>query len=241
VLNTFNRYERKYLMNQAEYEALTTVLLQYMKPDKFCRGDQWYSIYNIYYDTANHDIIRRSLAKPYYKEKLRLRSYTVPGVKDEPVFLELKKKIGGVVAKRRAIMGLDEACEFVVAGQRPAGSGYLNNQVTEEIACFLHCNRVGPKVFIGYERRAFFGKEDENLRVTFDRHIVTRRKDLALESGSYGKRLLEEGQYLMEIKMPGAIPLWLSSVLAEHMLYSTSFSKYGTEFKNYCRENLCVS
>lgn len=234
---TFKRYEKKYLLSEVDFENLMAKFTHYMKPDKFCRDGRYYTIYNIYFDTENHDIIRHSLSKPYYKEKLRLRSYTVPVNPNDPVFLELKKKIGGVVSKRRAEITCAEAFDFVEKGIRPEKGDYLNEQVIKEIAQLLKHNTVMPKVFISYERMAFFGKENKDFRVTFDSNIKTRRSHLLLEEGAWGRNLIPENQYLMEIKIPGAIPLWLSQTLSENQIYSTSFSKYGAEYKNYCRQN----
>lgn len=236
MVNTFQRYEKKYLLNENAFQNLMTGVMRYMQPDKFCGDDRSYSIYNLYYDTADDDIIRRSLAKPYYKEKLRLRSYTVPGHSSDPVFLELKKKIGGVVCKRRAEMSLGEACRFIAAGEAPPRADYLNSQVIREIEYFLDQQPVEPKVVISYDRMAFYGNNDSEFRITFDSNIRTRRYDLGLEMGPGGRDLLPDHRYLMEVKISGAIPLWLSQTLSENGLFSTSFSKYGTEYKRYLRE-----
>jgi len=234
--NTFQRCEIKYLLHETAFQNLTAVLAGYMEADGNCSADSTYHIYNIYFDTENDDIIRRSLAKPYYKEKLRLRSYTIPHSESDRVFLELKKKIGGVVCKRRAEMRLDEANRFVATGQAPAGAGYLDRQVISEIAYFLRCYPVAPRVAINYQRMAFYGREDRDLRITFDTNIRTRRHSLALVQGGGGRDLLEECPYLMEIKTVGALPLWLARVLSTNGVYRTSFSKYGTEYKRYLKE-----
>ena len=92
AIKSFKRYEKKFILTQKQYDALIPRLLEYMNPDEHCKSGKNYSIYNIYYDTDNNDVIRHSIAKPYYKEKLRLRSYTVPNSLDDNVFLELKKK-----------------------------------------------------------------------------------------------------------------------------------------------------
>ena len=64
-----------------------------MDPDEHCKSGKNYNIYNIYYDTDNSDVIRHSISKPYYKEKLRLRSYYIPNNSNDKVFLELKRKL----------------------------------------------------------------------------------------------------------------------------------------------------
>lgn len=234
AIKTFKRYEEKYLLSDYQYLALCDQLTEYMCPDQHCREGAHYTIYNLYYDTEQNNVIRHSISKPYYKEKLRLRSYKVPHSPEDEVFLELKKKIGGIVCKRRATMTLQEAYDFVESGKVPKVEGYINNQVIQEIAHFLEHNAVTAKVFISYERMAFFGKDNKDFRVTFDRAIQTRRDHLLLEEGAFGEPLLEQGKYLMEVKITGAVPLWLAEVFSDLKIYSASFSKYGKEYKKYC-------
>lgn len=234
ALKTFKRYENKYLLGEEQYHAVRALLPQYMRADTYNQDSEFYSIYNIYYDTPQNDIIRNSLSKPYFKEKLRLRSYFIPTSQDDKVYLELKKKIGGIVSKRRAKMTLGQATRFVELGIVPTTKDTLNSQVVDEIAVFLNSHIVAPSTFIGYDRRAFFGLADKEFRLTFDNNIMTRRNNVALEDGAFGTPLLQNAQYLMEVKISGAIPLWLAHVFSKQKIYSTSFSKYGTEYKKYC-------
>ena len=234
AITSFKRYEKKFLLTQKQFDRLIPKLLDYMNPDENCKDGEEYSIYNIYYDTNDDSLIRHSVSKPYYKEKLRLRSYNVPSFPKDTVFLELKKKIGGVVNKRRIVITLQEAYDLLNKGIRPNKCDYMTEQVVNEIEYFLSTNEVKPKAYISYRRKAFFGKEDRDFRVTFDTHIITRRDELALEEGCYGEELLKEGQHLMEVKILGGIPVWLTKIFAELGIYTSSFSKYGKEYKKYC-------
>lgn len=237
-IKTFKRYEKKFLLTKQQYEALIPRLLDNMEPDPHCLDGKNYSIYNIYYDTVNSDVIRHSISKPYYKEKLRLRSYRVPKSPKDKVFLELKKKINGIVNKRRVVLTLEEANLFIQQGIRPVAKDYMSEQVINEIAYYLSHQQVQPSVYIGYTRHAFFAKDDPDFRLTFDSKILTRRDSLTLESGYFGDDILEEDQYLMEVKILGAIPVWFTKVLSELEIYNTHFSKYGQEFMNYCAKDL---
>lgn len=241
AIKSFKRYEKKYLLNQIQYDELIKRLNKYMDPDEHCKGGKNYSIYNIYYDTDDNQVIRHSISKPYYKEKLRLRSYKVPKSPNDKVFLELKKKINGVVNKRRVVLTLGEAYRFLEFGIRPKKDDYMSNQVVNEIEYYLNNNKVSPKVYVSYSRKAFFCKSDKNFRLTFDSKIITRRDYLFLESGSFGDELLEQNQYLMEVKILGAIPLWLVEILSDLQIYSTKFSKYGNEYMRYCLSKNNVS
>lgn len=233
AIKSFKRYEKKFLLNKEQYDQLIPRLLEYMNPDEHCKFDKNYSIYNIYYDTENSDVIRHSIASPYYKEKLRLRSYNIPKSLNDKVFLELKKKINGIVNKRRVVLTLSEAYEFLEFGKKPISNDYINNQVINEIEYYLSKKNVHPTIYIGYIRKAFFAKDDTDFRLTFDSKILTRRDNLSLESGFFGNDILEENQYLMEVKILGAMPIWFTNILSELSIYNTNFSKYGNEYMNY--------
>lgn len=232
-IKTFKRYEKKYLISTEQYNKLIPRLLEYMELDKNCKKGEDYSIYNIYYDTENSDVISHSISSPYYKEKLRLRSYGIPDNPNYKVFLELKKKIDGIVSKRRATLTLEEAYRFLEFGEKPVSDEYHNKQVLSEIEYYLRNNPVHPSVYIGYKRAALFGKGNKDFRVTFDSKILTRRNGLSLESGYFGEDLLQKDQYLMEVKIIGAMPIWFTKLLSELSIYSTHFSKYGTEYKRH--------
>lgn len=194
AIKSFKRYEKKYLLTGEQYEKLIPRLLEYMKMDDHCVNNS-YSIYNIYYDTDDNSVIRHSISKPYYKEKLRLRSYKIPQSPSDKVFLELKKKINKIVNKRRAIITLEEAYNFLEFGERPKCTDFITEQVINEIEYYLSHTKVNPTVYIGYNRIAFFGKEDKDFRLTIDSKIIARREDLFLESGCHGTDILKPNGY----------------------------------------------
>lgn len=194
AIKSFKRYEKKYLLTGEQYEKLIPRLLEYMKMDDHCVNNS-YSIYNIYYDTDDNSVIRHSISKPYYKEKLRLRSYKIPQSPSDKVFLELKKKINKIVNKRRAIITLEEAYNFLEFGERPKCTDFITEQVINEIEYYLSHTKVNPTVYIGYNRIAFFGKEDKDFRLTIDSKIITCREDLFLESGCHGTDILKPNGY----------------------------------------------
>lgn len=218
----FKRYEIKYLLTREQKDAVMAAMADHMEPDSFGRS----TIRNVYYDTDNYRLVRRSLERPIYKEKLRVRSYRTAKPEDE-VFIELKKKYNSVVYKRRTDICQRQAADYL-AGKIPAPKPC---QITNEIDYFLQFYKtLAPKVFLSYEREAFFDKDDSEFRVTFDENILWRTTDLSLEAGVYGENILKPGQTLMEIKTPGGIPLWMVDVLTAQKLQKTSFSKYGNVY-----------
>lgn len=241
AINTFARKEIKFLLDMEQYHRLMEVIGEYMNPDKYCVGGKEYGIYNIYYDTSDDFLIRESLAKPYYKEKIRLRSYYSPAGPDSPVFLEIKKKIGGIVTKRRVSMTLVESEEYFSTRKKPDSQKYITNQVFTELDVFLDHYPVVPKQYISYQREAFFGKENNDFRLTFDREITERRYDLGLDCQSYGNYIIEKDQRLMEVKVSDSMPEWLVRKLSELKIYKTSFSKYGRAYTDFIKEQTAKS
>lgn len=241
AINTFARKEIKFLLHMHQYEELMKVIDNYMNPDKYCVGGKEYGIYNIYYDTPDDFLIRESLAKPYYKEKIRLRSYYSPASPDSPVFLEIKKKIGGIVTKRRVSMTLAESDEYFATRHKPEIKKYITGQVFTELDAFLEHYPVQPKQYISYQREAFFGKDNKDFRLTFDRKITDRRYDLHLSEESYGNYIIGADQRLMEVKVSDSMPAWLVEKLSELKIYKTSFSKYGKAYTNYVQEQAAKS
>lgn len=242
AISTFERQEIKFMLNMDQYAALLEEIHKYMIPDKYCIGGKDYGIYNVYYDTEDDYLIRESIEKPYYKEKIRLRSYFSPAGPDNRVFLEIKKKVGGVVTKRRVTMTLSEADAYLQHRKKPVDlSKYSQKQIFSELDVFLSRYPVVPKQYISYQREAFFGKDDSTFRLTLDRQITERRYDLSLSQESYGAQIIAPNQRLMEVKISGAMPLWLSKKLAELKIYKISFSKYGKAYQRYIRSQLFES
>ena len=221
--NIFERYELKYLITKEQKEIILSCMEPYMKEDPYGRS----TIRNVYFDLPDFLLIRRSFAKPVYKEKLRIRSYNAVS-SAEPIFVELKKKYKSVVYKRRISLPERDAMRYLCQGA-PLDT---KSQISREIDYFLEFYKaLSPTVFLSYDREAFYAAEDGDFRVTFDDNILWRNYDLSLTKSIYGFPLISSDLSLMEIKTGSAIPLWMVSILTSHQIYKTSFSKYGTAFQ----------
>lgn len=220
----FKRYEKKYRLTKEQYGEVLNLLSYNAVPDEYGESD----ICSIYYDTQNKLLIRRSLDKPVYKEKLRVRTYGIP--KDSSTcFIELKKKYKGIVYKRRIETDYKNALLFM--------SGSKNNirrsQIKDEIDYFKDFyGDLVPSACVSYKRRAYYDRLHRNIRFTFDSDIICRDYDLDLKSGIYGERIIPKDEYVMEIKTDGAVPSKLAKLLSELKIYPDSFSKYGTVYLN---------
>lgn len=221
---TFARVEIKYLLTRQQRDQILSAMAAHMKPDEFGKT----SIRNIYYDTENYRLVRHSIEKPPYKEKLRVRSYGSLSDPSGKVFVELKKKYDGIVYKRRLSAHWDEVTEWL-AGR---ADSLPDTQIAREIEYFRdHYETLQPAVYLSYDRQAFYGKDNRDLRITFDENILARTDRTALTFEPYGTPLIRRDQALMEIKAGGGYPMWLVKALAEAGARKMSFSKYGTAYE----------
>ena len=223
---SFQRYEKKYLMTAGQYEALWAELSPRLRPDEYFSS----TVCSLYYDTDDYSLIRHSIQKPVYKEKLRLRSYGIPD-DNSPVFVELKKKFKGIVYKRRIELEKSAAAAWLDGGPAPDDS-----QISREIDWVINRYELSPKIIICCDREAWVDRENSELRFTFDKNIRYREDELDLSLGDRGRLLLEDGSVLMEIKMPETSPLWLAELLSRHKVFPAGFSKYGKSYEQKLME-----
>ncbi len=220
-MDVFCRKELKFIIDSQQLEALRPLLSEKMVSDPYGPG----TVRNLYFDTPDDRLIRRSIEKPVYKEKLRLRCYD-EGQGD--VFLEMKKKYKGVVYKRRIRLTEQAALDFV------SGRTALlkDSQIGREMQYFRDFyGALMPKVYLSYHREGWFSREDRGLRITVDSNILFRREALYLSVPPGGRRILGEPWYLLEVKAENAIPLWLTQALNAAHIRQISFSKYGRAYQ----------
>ncbi len=221
----FKRYELKYILTVEQYKTLLSQLPSDIKLDIYGR----HKISNVYFDTDDYRVIRHSLEKPKYKEKLRVRCYGEPS-EDVTAFIELKKKFQGVVYKRRVFSEQGKVFAYLCDEE----DSLEQSQILSEIDYFKSCyGDLKPKVYLSYEREAFYSTLDENFRLTFDFNIATRNDDVSLYSSEKDMEVLSSDYVLLEVKTVLGLPSWFLEFLSENRIYKTSFSKYGTAYATY--------
>lgn len=221
--NTFERKEIKYIITRQQYRDLLRALEGRMQPDEFGVT----KICNIYFDTPDFRLIRESIEKPLYKEKLRLRTYGVPD-ENSRAFVEVKKKFNKMVFKRRETMRYIDAMRFLVNREKIKNP----TQIEKEIEWMLDFYKgLAPAMVLCYDRQAYYGTDDPSIRMTFDTNITYRTEDFNLMCGSYGETLMDDSKYILELKINYAMPLWLSAILDRLKIYPGSYTKYGNAYK----------
>ena len=223
-IEVFKRIEIKYLLSDKQYASLFSYLETIARVDDYGQT----RINNIYFDTPGYKMIRTSLEKPVYKEKLRLRTYGATADYTN-AFIEIKKKYDGVVYKRRVSGDYRRAYDYLVNGGEPLD----DSQISREIEGLIYMyDYLKPSMKICYDRVAMAGIEDPNLRITFDKNIQWSTEDMDLKHFTEGNSILKEGKYLMEIKVANSMPRELAERLSELEIYPASFSKYGRGYQD---------
>lgn len=226
----FERTEKKYVVTAAQAEALLKRAEPLLGPDEFGPS----TVCSLYFDTPDFRLIRASLEKPMYKEKMRLRCYGVPRPSSR-VFLEIKKKLGGTVYKRREIMMLREAEQYLLTGRPPA-----DTQILREIDAMIHFYGLRPAALVCCEREAFAGRQDPDLRLTLDSGLRCRTQNVWPSRGAEGTPILRPELRVLEIKALGAMPLPLADALDALRIYPCGVSKYGMAYERLIRsEHTC--
>jgi SPX domain protein involved in polyphosphate accumulation len=227
-MNTFHRIEKKYLVSQETYNEILPLLMEHTHLDQHCQNESFYPICNIYYDTTDHTVLKDSVSKPVFKQKLRLRCYCNP-TEDSIVYLELKRKYKGVVNKRRTKIRYRDAMNLVTNKILPKQEKYHNWQVVKEIYYYVKDKDLIPNVMLTYDRIALFDNSNDDLRITFDKDIISHELDY---QNFEDQKIIDDTYMIMEIKSTLNYPLWLSQILSKYNIRSSSFSKIGTDFYN---------
>ena len=224
-----DREEQKYYLSNEQYDNLVSMIKDNIVPDNYFKE----TIYNIYFDNDDYELINRSLEKPLYKEKLRLRSYEKTNM-DTLVFLEIKKKLESNSNKRRISIKYQDYLNYINNNVLPD-----IGQIMEEIDYCFKKYRLKPKVKLRYDRLAYVLKEDNDFRITFDNNIRYSLNSFDFNDIKCDKLFLKDG-YIMEIKTFKGIPLWLNKILLNLEIYPTSYSKVGRLFESLKESDIYV-
>ena len=223
----FSRYELKYLIDRETYQRLVEEIKANVKFDSFGSQGQ-YNIVSLYFEDPEYRIYYETKNKLKFRQKLRLRVYNRPSLEDY-AFFEIKQKSNQVVNKRRTKIKLGHAYDYLENLTLDQGfSSVSNPQIFREIQSFAGLYNLRPEIVVSYDRQAFQGIEEKDLRITFDYNIQCRRDDLRLDHGPEGRIILDPNLVVLEVKVDHSVPLWLARILSQYRCPRKSFSKYCT-------------
>ena len=227
AITIIDRMEQKYFVSFDKYKKLMDIIEDKLVKDKYFSE----RIYNIYFDNDEYEFMTKSLDKPLYKEKVRLRSYETAD-KNSNVFLEIKKKFQGHGNKRRVVINYNDAIDYINNKIIPD----TNKQIMNELDYTFKKNNLKPKISLTYDRLSYAFKEDDSYRITFDTNIRYSNKKIDLVDLDDDYCLFNDG-YIMEVKTLKGYPMWFIKALNELKLFPTSYSKVGEAYKELKERN----
>lgn len=238
AIEFFTRKELKFLITQEQYKRLLIKIMPYMRADKNGQ-DGYYNVSSLYFDNDENDIYFETKNKLKFRQKLRLRTYDDVSEYDQ-AFFEIKQKDRGVVHKRRMVIPLNEAYRYLNEEEKLDLSKFNSSNpfVFKEIDAFKNMYQLKPKMIVSYDRHALHSKTDDDLRMTFDMNLLSRKHNLQLENGAYGEHFVDPNLVILEVKVMHSVPLWLSRILQEVNCYFKSSSKYCTSYEKLFNEEI---
>lgn len=230
MIHRLDRFEIKFVITREQRTALMAELEPHLQPDGNGSSGGAYPIVSLYYDNAARDCYWERVRGVTSRRKLRVRVYgNLEGTVLPAAFLEVKQKCDGRVVKRRMPMPLESALRAAAGEPVHAVLGFAERRLVGEVQQLVRDRGFFPTCCMRYERHAWAGRDaDSDLRITFDQAIGYRMDDLtpAPDDRKFSRYLLRDGQSVMEIKVTGAVPYWLTRLLGEKGCMLSSHSKY---------------
>jgi len=229
VTYRLDRYEFKFLISRTQRDTIIRQLPGHVVPDCNAGSDASYRVYSLYFDNPERDCYWEKLRGLRSRRKLRVRVYeSTLATSTGACFVEIKHKHEGRGVKRRLRVPLDVAMQITAGGEISVTLSPGEERILSEIRKLVEDRHFQPVCCLRYDRRAYMDTfEDSDLRITFDENIRYRTTDLAsLRGGHFPHRLLADGESVMEVKVTGAVPVWLTRLLSAEKCTAAGRSKY---------------
>ncbi|HEX6811134.1 MAG TPA: polyphosphate polymerase domain-containing protein [Planctomycetota bacterium] len=223
-----NRHECKFVVPEAIAARMLQRATPFVELDVHAaqRSNHGYPVASLYLDDARGSLYQETIEGMASRYKLRVRSYT-----DEPaapVFLEVKRRHDRVVQKLRC------------AVPRALLPGLLSGRVTEvpglspreraslaEFLRLVQLRRAVPRCLVRYERQAFVDREQDDVRLTFDRRLSAMpHEDPTVRVHDARYATVPAGGVVLELKFTDRCPPWMLDSVRACELHRCSFSKY---------------
>ena len=228
-----NRFELKYLIDEERATAVREFVSGYLEHDEYALSNSTYSypVYSLYMDTPTLVLYRQTTQGLKNRFKLRIRFYD-----DDPtsaVFLEIKRRLSGIICKERAALRRD-GIDMLLNGGRPdvthlvQCSGNRNAEMALGRFCTL-CEELGAVgvTYVGYMREAYVQPNSDNLRVTLDRQLRGQEFDVraGLTTPTWSVSPNVKG-VILELKFVDRFPSWMQDLVWTLDLDRCSMAKY---------------
>jgi hypothetical protein len=225
-----DRFEMKFVITREQRERLMPRLLPRLRADENAGEGAFYPIISLYYDNDARDCYWEKILGEGSRRKLRVRVYgSLDGALPPTCFVEVKHKCEGRGVKRRARMPLEAALAVADGKTIDIPLKPVDQKIVEEVHKLVYERGFKRCCCMRYDRQAFADRDPESdLRITFDTGIGYRMENLTPvpDDRDFERWLLPDGFSVMEIKVTGSVPYWLTRIVGEEGCILQSHSKY---------------
>lgn len=230
----WQRYEAKFLINECQAAEIRRYCLDHLPRDSHAsrRNGYEYPVNSLYLDSASRVLLQHTLQKRMNRYKLRVRTYRQchEAWTDAPVFVEIKRRLNGLVHKTRARVG-PEAVESLIWADCTLfdGRGAYDRATEENVNAFLRLRnqiRAFPVVGTWYMREAYEGNSAERIRITLDRGIHYGIWMRAQSEATETWAPVNAGGVVLEVKFTNTYPFWVAHMLRRLDVLRRGVCKY---------------
>ncbi len=237
------QHELKYLISESKACAIAQYIKPYIPLDKYSKLHRgWaYPIVSLYLDSNDFLLCRESLTGQKNRFKLRVRSYT--DQPDYPRFFEIKRRINNIIMKSRARIAHKNIAPLLSGFSLPTQDYNVDEDALKQFQLYMKIINARPTILIRYMRQAYERDSGNKTRITFDRQLaykVTHSPEVNFNGQAWQRSPLTVGKVILEIKIKGHYPAWLSRMVKYFDLRQQSISKYATSIKQSCLLGFCA-
>ena len=226
------RFELKYMLNREQAEAIRAVISVQLDLDENGMGQPNFSypVHSLYLDSPDLYTFWTTINGDRNRFKLRLRFYD--DRPNTPVFFEIKRRVNNCILKQRGGVK-KEAVGRLLRGHFPAQTDLLSKdpKALSAVQNFVQLvDKIGaaPQAHVCYLREAYTEPVTDNLRVTFDREVLTEpRHESTFETAMVDPSRPFGNRVILELKFTDRFPDWLRVVVEHFGLMQCGAAKYA--------------
>ncbi len=236
------RHEAKYIVEPRLIPQIREFIRPFCVPDPNADGDPpEYHITTLQLDSFTLALHRAKDLEAVNRFKLRCRTYGLEGT--SPVFLEIKRKIKGIIVKSRVVIPREYWGPGLFQREFPSDLPFRSRHERFNFIEFrrlMHVLDARPVMLIRYTRESYMGRNDTYARITFDRRLCyCPAQGWALPPQGVRWRPMDSSMalrrpysgFILELKAYRDAPEWMVEMTERFNLVRTGFCKYSTAMR----------
>ncbi len=241
------RYEKKYLIHVRLMPQIRKWLEAFCIPDPNAKGDvPEYITTTMQLDTPMMHLAMAGERKLPNRFKMRIRTYGTDSNPKNAIFVELKRRVNGMVIKSRSRLSRAIWHPRIITNPEtaPMLKSAKDNSNFMDFCRLAKTIGARPKMLIRYIRESYFSANDDYARVTFDRRVSYRPHNSWMLPGeevadwkywrpidTQSGFMIDYPAYILELKAMRDSPTWMLELAERFNLDPVGFCKYATAMR----------